>query len=371
MRHTRLIPRSLARPAYGHGYGGRVNLRRDRCGLGCHPAPTLIKKPDPLPEPTLQARNSSGIRVLGRRRPRAHAHAVLRRGTRPGPPRGRRPRDCHLAADAWPLRPRGARGPAIREMRARVDPPDRPRSGCSGRVDRFRGVRPGPARPRLAAPRQPASRPRRVVLRSPAVGLVGTLAVVIVGGVVGGQTSGLPAWAPAVPAVGIVVYVLYVRREARRLEARRRRQRAADMRQLAARLRAEAAVAAAVEQAARAEPQAVRPGTIHADGSWEPMRIPLPTFVTAPIRAPAACPRRVGGCGGCVDLRPAHRPDVGLPWPAWRQRHHCLQQPCTQAVAKPSGAVDRPCRDVGWPDRAVAWPGRGVAHPLSCRRYRR
>src|SRR5215813_9526319 len=44
-------------------------------------APTLIKRSDPLPEPILRARNSSGIRVLGRRgRPRAHAHAALARG---------------------------------------------------------------------------------------------------------------------------------------------------------------------------------------------------------------------------------------------------------------------------------------------------
>jgi hypothetical protein len=128
--------------------------------------------------------------------------------------------------------------------------------------------------------RHPLARRRR---------LVGTLAVLVVGAVVGGQMSGLPGWAPAVPALGLVVYVLHVRREARRLREWRRRKHVADIRRLAARRRAEAAVAAAVERAARTEPKAVLPGTIHADGTWEPVRVPLPTYVTAPVvRRPPA-----------------------------------------------------------------------------------
>jgi hypothetical protein len=119
--------------------------------------------------------------------------------------------------------------------------------------------------------------------------LVGTLAVLVAGAAVGGQMYGLPAWAPAVPTLGLVVYVLHVRREARRLKEWRRRQRIADIRRLAARRRAEAAVAADVERAARTEAKAVRPGTIYADGTWEPVRVPLPTYVTAPVvRRPPA-----------------------------------------------------------------------------------
>jgi len=119
--------------------------------------------------------------------------------------------------------------------------------------------------------------------------LVGTLALLVVGAVVGVQMSGLPAWAPAGPALGLVVYVLQVRREARRLREWRRRQHVADIRRLVARRRAEAAVAAAVEREARTEPQAARPGTIYADGTWEPVRVPLPTYVTAPVvRRPPA-----------------------------------------------------------------------------------
>jgi hypothetical protein len=131
-----------------------------------------------------------------------------------------------------------------------------------------------------ASIRHPLARRRR---------LVGTLAILVVGGVAGGQMSGLPAWAPAVPALGLVGYVLHIRREARRSKERRRRQHVADIRRLAARRRAEAAVAAAVERAAWTEPQAVRPGTIYADGTWEPVRVPLPTYVTAPVvRRPPA-----------------------------------------------------------------------------------
>jgi hypothetical protein len=253
-------------------------------------APALIKRSDPLPEPILQARNSSGIRVLGRRRPRAHAHAVLGRGTSARPTA--RPTTARLSSGGGRVAPpaSGARGPAIpRNVGPRGSagsPPVRVQRTARSvlrRAARSAWSTAGGA----AATGVPASTRRAPLARRR--GLVGTLAVLIVGGVVGGQTSGLLAWAPAVPALGLVMYVLHVRREARRLQERRRRQRAADMRRLAARLRAEAAVAAAVEQAVRAEPPAVRPGTIHADGSWEPMRIPLPTYVTAPVvRRPPA-----------------------------------------------------------------------------------
>lgn len=112
-------------------------------------------------------------------------------------------------------------------------------------------------------------------------------ALLVAVGVAGWQIYGLPAWAPAIPALGIVGHVLHVRREARRLEERRRRQHAVDIRRRTARRRAEAAVAAAIERATSTKPQAARPGTIHADGTWEPVHVPLPTYVTAPaVRRP-------------------------------------------------------------------------------------
>ncbi|HEY8114246.1 MAG TPA: hypothetical protein VII16_15555 [Actinomycetes bacterium] len=281
-------------------------------------APTLIKRSDPLPEPILQARNSSGIRVLGRRRPRAHARAVLGRGAsaRPTarPTTARSSGGGRVAPPAPGSRgqaiPRHAdlRGPAgsppVRVQRtARSVPRRAARSGSSTAA--------GTAAAGVSAStgRAPLARRRR---------LVGTLAILVVGGVVGGQTAGLPAWAPAVPALGLVAYVLHVRRQARRSQERRRRQHAVDLRRLAARRRAEAAVAAAVEQAAWVAPQAVRPGTIHADGSWEPMRIPLPTYVTAPVvRRPPARVVSVGAegawtSGQLTDLMSGFRGQPGV-----------------------------------------------------------
>ena len=270
-------------------------------------APTLIKRSDPLPEPILQARNSSGIRVLGRRRPRAHARAVLGRGASARPTA--RPTTARLSSGGGRVAPpaSGSRGQASPRNAGRRGSADSPpvRVQRTARSVPRRAARSGSSTAAGAAAAGVSASTRRAPLARRRR-LVGTLAILVVGGVVGGQTSGLPAWAPAVPAAGLVAYVLHVRREARRSQERRRRQHAVDLRRLAARRRAEAAVAAAVEQAARAAPQAVRPGTIHADGSWsvscliasifrdadgswEPMRIPLPTYVTAPVvRRPPA-----------------------------------------------------------------------------------
>ena len=253
-------------------------------------APTLIKRSDPLPEPILQARNSSGIRVLGRRRPRAHARAVLGRGASARPTA--RPTTARLSSGGGRVAPpaSGSRGQASPRNAGRRGSADSPpvRVQRTARSVPRRAARSGSSTAAGAAAAGVSASTRRAPLARRRR-LVGTLAILVVGGVVGGQTSGLPAWAPAVPALGLVAYVLHVRREARRSQERRRRQHAVDLRRLAARRRAEAAVAAAVEQAAWAAPQAVRPGTIHADGSWEPMRIPLPTYVTAPVvRRPPA-----------------------------------------------------------------------------------
>jgi hypothetical protein len=253
-------------------------------------APTLIKRSDPLPEPILQARNSSGIRVLGRRRPRAHARAVLGRGASARPTA--RPTTARLSSGGGRVAPpaSGSRGQASPRNAGRRGSADSPpvRVQRTARSVPRRAARSGSSTAAGAAAAGVSASTRRAPLARRRR-LVGTLAILVVGGVVGGQTSGLPAWAPVLPALGLVAYVLHVRREARRSQERRRRQHAVDLRRLAARRRAEAAVAAAVEQAAWAAPQAVRPGTIHADGSWEPMRIPLPTYVTAPVvRRPPA-----------------------------------------------------------------------------------
>src|SRR5262249_54612735 len=183
----------------------------------------------------------------------------------------------------------GSRGPVMRgaSLRGsggspslRVQRMTQSATGRAARSDSSMAGRDAAADVSASVGRHPLARRRR---------LVGTLALLVVGAVVGAQMSGLPAWAPAVPALGLVVYVLHVRREARRLRQWRRRQHVADIRRLVARRRAEAAVAAAVEREARTEPQAARPGTIYADGTWEPVRGPLPTYVTAPaVRRPPA-----------------------------------------------------------------------------------
>jgi hypothetical protein len=321
-------------------------------------APTLIKRSDPLPEPILKARNSSGVRVLGRRRPRAHAHAAIGRGTGASPiappTSGRSSSGNERVARAGP----GSRGPAI--PRAGVpgsagSPPVRVRR--TARSVPRRGSRSGSSTVGGAAPagatastrRDPLARRRR---------LVGTLAILVVGGLVGVHLSGLPSWAPAVPALGLVGYVLHVRREAHRLKAWRRRQHVADSRRLAARRQAEAAVAAAVERAARTERQTVRPGTIYADGTWEPMRVPLPTYVTAPVvRRPPARVVSVAAegpwtSGELADLMSGFRSRPGVnAMTAFNSR---APQPLPGRVAQSPGRAGRSPGRTGEPPAAFA-----------------
>jgi hypothetical protein len=126
-----------------------------------------------------------------------------------------------------------------------------------------------------------------------------TLAVLVTAAAVSVPTSGLPLGTPLLPALGLVVYVLHVRREARRLYEKKRRDRAIALKRGEVRRGAEAAVAHASDRAAaRSEPNRARPGTIHADGTWEPVHIPLPTYVTAPVvRRPPARVVAVDGTG--------------------------------------------------------------------------
>src|SRR5262245_35007713 len=93
-------------------------------------APTLIKRSDPLPDPILQARNSSGIRVLGRRRPRAHAHAALARGA--GAPPTAPPTTARSSSGGGGVA-RAAQGLEVRQCgeRTSVDRADHLHSACS------------------------------------------------------------------------------------------------------------------------------------------------------------------------------------------------------------------------------------------------
>jgi hypothetical protein len=127
-----------------------------------------------------------------------------------------------------------------------------------------------------------------------------TLAVLVIAAAVSVPTSTLPLATPLLPALGFVGYVLHVRRQARRLYEQKRRDQAIAVKRAELRRRAEAAVARSTERAAaRSEPPRARPGTIHADGTWEPVRIPLPTYVTAPVvrRPPPARVVAVDGAG--------------------------------------------------------------------------
>jgi hypothetical protein len=134
-----------------------------------------------------------------------------------------------------------------------------------------------------------------------------------------------------------------------------------DLRRLAARRRAEVAVAAAVEQAAWAEPQAVRPGTIHADGSWEPMRIPLPTYVTAPVvRRPPARVVSVDAegawtSGQLTDLMSGFRGQPGVNASAAFSSR--TPQPWPSQVAQSTGPGGTA------PGRTVLSPGRAEESP--------
>lgn len=227
-------------------------------------APTWIRRSDRRLDPLFAARSSPSMRVLRRR---SSAHGV--------PP-------AHLRPSAPPSTPRALRYGFGR--RVRVTPVARPHLGGVGRVDqRLTVARHGGEPARVEVGPQPARRPRPTTRRRPDLTgrrrFVVTMLVGTVGLAVAVPVSGVPAWAPLVPLASFVGYLLYVRGEARRAYERKRRERLVTRRQAEARRRAEL-IAAEMPSLPERERPTMR---IQPDGSWEPIKVPLPTYVTAPV----------------------------------------------------------------------------------------
>jgi hypothetical protein len=110
------------------------------------------------------------------------------------------------------------------------------------------------------------------------------LLVLTVAGVAAGVGLGyLLAWAPLIPAVALVGYVLMLRRSARRMVLARRRELARQAVRAVSptaprRVREERRPAPLIAAA----PSNVRTSTAVAQGQWQPRPVPLPTYVTAP-----------------------------------------------------------------------------------------
>ena len=177
-------------------------------------------------------------------------------------------------------------------------------------------VAPAPA-PAAAAVRGPESQRRAAVLARRRR-MVILLFVVFTGGMITAAVGGVALlWVPAIPAVLFSLYISHLRRqERRRFEVKLDRRRAAEAAQrLRERERRHAAAvpdtaptappadyypggrtpsgSGALAEAADSEDWADGPQehTPEADpGSWEPVPVPLPTYVTAPV-----APRRTSG----------------------------------------------------------------------------
>ena len=122
------------------------------------------------------------------------------------------------------------------------------------------------------------------------------LVLAVIGIGLGTGLGRLAAWAPAVPALMLVGYVMLLRRSVRRTElaARRARARAEMERVTMARpmttypaphvsVRADVASESADRFDAEATiPPPVEDPVVADDGTWEPVPVPLPTYVTAP-----------------------------------------------------------------------------------------
>lgn len=205
----------------------------------------------------------AGAGPAASRRTRRSAQAAT--GARPSPPAGSGSRSPHSPATAGtrPLHPPA--GPGSRQPAGRRDPGARVRGGAG------RSRAPVAARPTAQARR------RRSVLV-----LLAIVAVAL------GATAGLALVPPWVAGAGLAVLIGYLGRlrlEAKRAR-RRDRRRQLMARQAAARRRA---VQAARRRGGigglsrrRAEPPG-RPVLVNADGTWNPIPLPLPTYITAPI----------------------------------------------------------------------------------------
>ena len=247
--------------------------------------PTWIRRSDGRLDPLFAARSSPQMRVLERR---TSAHGARSVGLRPSmPPITRRPLRYGLG------------GTAVRM------PVTRPFLRTSGRADQ----RPPAAAQRDHASDRTASAPRPakgsgVVSRRPDLAarrrLVVTMLIAAVGLGAAVPLSGVPLWAPLVPVAAFIGYMRYVRGEARRAYERRRRERTIARRQAEARRRAELQVAQMTPLPGRERPTM----RIQPDGTWEPIKVPVPTYVTAPVaRGHRGRPIAVGLAGAWTGRR--------------------------------------------------------------------
>ncbi len=162
--------------------------------------------------------------------------------------------------------------------------------------ERMRVVAASPTAPAVRTPAPVPAPPlvsRRTARRRRHLLVLLMLAVIGIG--VGSGLGRLAAWAPVVPALMLAGYVMLLRRSVRRatLAARRARARAEMERVTMARpmttypaphvsVRADIVSESADQFDAEITIPPVEEPVTAADGTWEPVPVPLPTYVTAP-----------------------------------------------------------------------------------------
>ncbi|OIV36660.1 hypothetical protein BIV57_14895 [Mangrovactinospora gilvigrisea] len=253
--------------------------------------PMWLRRQDELNEARPTERFTTAIRLLAGRS--GLERRAKRTGSTPTSTSAGRPEE----KDERPTAPAEAEEPVAAEAPEKAAP----KSSMSSKPS----AQPASGASRKGAPVS-ASRARVLARRRRVVSL---LFLLFTAGAVATVVGGLSLlWAPAVPGLLLSAYIVHLRRqEARRYRERLRRRaaarRAAASRSSAApepREAAEPAEAVAEAQEAAPEPErhpeerpAAAPRTASAEspsGSWSPVPLPLPTYVTAPV-APRATER--------------------------------------------------------------------------------
>ncbi|ALM39300.1 membrane protein [Streptomyces sp. FR-008] len=308
--------------------------------LGAHVAPPAGRAERSPADGTLQHRHPAPVRTCGN-------GAALRQGCRPGRRRHRRalgrgrtgrrrdPRPGHR--DRFGRRPVLRHAPGTRGARAAA--PHRAPAARAGTAG---------GRPRAAAGPRPPPRPAgdtararrsKVLARRRRTTMLLFLAFTL--GAVAAAVGGLALlWAPTVPAILLSAYIAYLRRQERRrfVYAMDRRQAEAAAQHLRERGRTQRHTAepadeadepapapdpertalaadrrALVEQTDHAEwVDQQRARRLPADGeSWDPVPVPLPTYVTAPVAPRATPPVDLGAPDTWSSARSSAAPDAG------------------------------------------------------------
>lgn len=249
--------------------------------------PMLLRRHDEGAEHRSSERIATAFRVLARRAATAAPPAPAGRATGAPVPRRRAAR----VGVPWPDAPEDIRRQLLR---TRPAPPPAPRSPAD----------PSRHRPVRLTPTQAMARRRRLL-----AGLV-ALAVAQVAGVL---AIGPGFWVGQLAAdVMLVGYLGHLRQEAVRVRRRRARvsARMAGRRRPAAESGSPAPAARPAAPAATPAPRlpaaGTAPGTGRSmgalerqdDGSWLPVSVPLPSYVTAPPAAPAAAGHRGAAAAG-------------------------------------------------------------------------